>query len=286
MDITLKPINDLLGKKFFIPSYQRGYRWDTQQVEDLLNDIWEFREQSENAEKSVFYCLQPLVIARQNDEYILIDGQQRLTTIYLILTYLDNVMAMLGKEKYSIKYETRTDSEAFLFEINQKKKYQNIDYYHICEAYETIKNWFDKKDGVTKMHFLTTLLNPTETGKNVQVIWYEVESENSILTFDHIEVFTRINMGKIRLTNAELIKALFLRKANFNENEVYLKQLQIASEWDSIEQKLQDNSFWYFLTNEDKSDYPTRIEYIFDLMKNKAADQVKRVKSYRLMTFE
>lgn len=43
--IELKSVSELLGMKFFIPSYQRGYRWTKQQVEDLLNDINEFKPQ-------------------------------------------------------------------------------------------------------------------------------------------------------------------------------------------------------------------------------------------------
>lgn len=41
--IDLRLISDLLGMKFYIPSYQRGYRWTDQQVKDLLNDINEFK---------------------------------------------------------------------------------------------------------------------------------------------------------------------------------------------------------------------------------------------------
>lgn len=40
--IELKSVSELLGMKFFIPSYQRGYRWTEQQVKDLLEDILEF----------------------------------------------------------------------------------------------------------------------------------------------------------------------------------------------------------------------------------------------------
>ena len=40
--IILYPISKLLGKNFYIPAYQRGYRRDKQQVEDLLNDIYAF----------------------------------------------------------------------------------------------------------------------------------------------------------------------------------------------------------------------------------------------------
>ena len=47
-NIELKSINDLLGMKFFIPSYQRGYRWTKLQVEPLLNDINDFEPQPKN----------------------------------------------------------------------------------------------------------------------------------------------------------------------------------------------------------------------------------------------
>lgn len=42
--IELKTVSELLGMKFFIPSYQRGYRWTEQQIENLLNDILKFRQ--------------------------------------------------------------------------------------------------------------------------------------------------------------------------------------------------------------------------------------------------
>ena len=115
------------------------------------------------------------------------------------------------------------------------------------------------------MPVLNTLLNDDFVGKNVKVIWYEINDKDSI------EVFTRINMGKIPLTNSELIKALFLRKNNFNlENDeyIYLRQIEIASEWDRIENTLQNDSFWYFI-HDNQIKYDTRIEFIFDLMKNR-----------------
>lgn len=77
-------------------------------------------------------------------------------------------------------------------------------------------------------------------------------------------------MGKIPLTNAELIKALFLCAENFEQNSesIRLKQLEIANEWDRIEYALQNPEFWYFL-NKEESERPTRIEFIFDLMSEK-----------------
>ena len=83
--MAITSIDKLMGRTFFVPGYQRGYRWGRQEVEALLNDLWEFYLQTDG-EKNVFYCLQPIVLykdeqAREN----LLDGQQRLTTIYLLL---------------------------------------------------------------------------------------------------------------------------------------------------------------------------------------------------------
>lgn len=263
--LLVKPINDLLGKKFFVPSYQRGYRWTPIQVTELLNDIWDFHRK-DNKAKEEFYCLQPIVVTPHNGEWELIDGQQRLTTIFLILQYLKPVLEILGKESYFLRYQTRKESEQFLQNIHLAQEDDNIDYYHFCQAYKTIQAWFEAKDKNVKVNFLTTLLNDDEEGKNVKVIWYEVGNE-----VNAIDIFTRINIGKIPLNNAELIRALFLRKGNFDKPgspKTSLKQLQIGTEWDIIENTLQQDAFWFF-TYEGKKEYSTRIEYIFDLMKNK-----------------
>lgn len=264
--LKVTPINDLLKYSFFVPDYQRGYRWEERQVRELLDDIWEFSKNAVGKEE--FYCLQPLVVKKREEAncWDVIDGQQRLTTIYLILKKLNDILSILEKNMFSIRYETRSDSAEFLENIDFAKKEKNVDYFHICNAYSVISDWFAERDGTTKLNFLTTLLNNEETGKNVKVIWFEVSDD-----IKPVEIFTRINMGKIPLTNSELIKALFLRKGNFNYPEgdrIRMKQIQISSEWDKIENTLQNDSFWYFI-HDGKKDYDTRIEYIFDLMKKK-----------------
>lgn len=275
--LVVKPINNLLGEKFFIPSYQRGYRWTQDQVNNLLDDIWKFREASGDESKEVFYCLQPIVVSKTEKGWELIDGQQRLTTIFIILTCLSKQLDALDKQRFSIDYETRPGSMTFLNDLggaSLTQRNDNVDYYHICEAYDTVIKWFTGRDGNDKLHFLTTLLNDEKSGKNVKVIWYDVSEENSSSKFA-VDIFTRLNVGKIPLTNAELVKALFLTKANFND-QASIHQIQIASEWDAIEKKLQDDSFWYFIYSPNNAViYENRIEYIFDLIqeKGKSADE-------------
>ena len=266
--LMLKPINDLLDKEFYIPAYQRGYRWTKRQVTDLLDDIKEFQQQVENSTnaKDKFYCLQPIVVKEHGDKWEIVDGQQRLTTIHIILTCLKEILPLVGKSRYQISYETRTDSSDFLANINENQAEDNIDFFHIVEAKKAVDEWFKDK-GNYRIQLIQTLLNEDEIGKNVKVIWYELgEHENAT------EVFTRLNMGKIPLVNAELVKALFLKSSNFIDNNqsikeqnksIRLEQVKISQEWDSIEKNLQDDAFWYFISNENIK--TNRIEFILQL---------------------
>jgi uncharacterized protein with ParB-like and HNH nuclease domain len=254
--LELKTINELQQFNFYIPSYQRGYRWSINEVKDLLNDISDFTPRViEDSDEKTWYCLQPIVVKKkENGQYEVIDGQQRLTTIYLILHYI-NSRYVEPQKLFDLDYETRKNSTLFLKNLKKNQHDEsNIDFFHISNAFQTICDWFnnpsfDINDFESKFKF------------NAKVIWYE-SSEN-----DAIAIFTRINIGKIPLTNAELIKALFLNSSNFDKkktDKIRLKQLEISSEWDNIEQSLRNNRFWYFLNGNNIT--TNRIEFIFDLM--------------------
>jgi uncharacterized protein with ParB-like and HNH nuclease domain len=254
-----KLIGDIKGK-FFIPAYQRGYRWEREHILMLLNDIWE------NGDAN--YCLQPIVVKKMEEEtFELIDGQQRLTSLYLILKYMNQILPFIDL-KFSLTYQTRTRSEEFLESLDAKLAETNIDFSHMYNAYNTISQWFD--DTATGDRNLKAINFYKYFGERVKVIWYEVNTVTDSITGNidnSTELFTRLNIGKIPLTNAELVKALFLSKDSNNMTEE--KQLEIATSWDIIERELHDKDFWAFLTNLPISKYATRIELIFDLIANK-----------------
>ncbi|WP_163408096.1 DUF262 domain-containing protein [Flavobacterium ajazii] len=263
--IQLKTIGNLLPDSFFIPSYQRGYRWTSREVIDLLNDISNFTPKELETGDKTWYCLQPVVVKKQESVFEVIDGQQRLTTIYLILHYLNQGYVEERRRKlFDLDYETREGSADFLKTKLSNKCIDdsNIDYFFISEAYQTISKWFYEQGQVPNFDissFESKILHHTK------VIWYESVGDDSIA------IFTRINSGKIPLTNGELIKALFLNSSNFSKidpEKIKLRQLEIASEWDKIEYSLQNESFWWFI-NEKENKLSTRIEFIFDLMSNK-----------------
>lgn len=261
--IELREINKLIKERFYIPTYQRGYRWDKQQVTELLNDIYGFMHTS-NTQLGDFYCLQPIVVKKQEDgRFDVIDGQQRLTTFFII-------QKCLGKETFHIEYK-REGSAEFLdnisdyFENKKTATSANIDFFFMAEAYATVREWFAQIIKNTDDYTLEDEFNIC-LGKNCKVIWYEVDDGA-----DAESIFTRLNIGKIPLTNAELIKALFLQKSNFKEvkDYAYLRQLEIANEWDNIEKTLQDDKVWYFINPSYEEPPATRIEYIFDVIADK-----------------
>lgn len=281
--IELKSISEILDKEFLIPSYQRGYRWDTQQVEDLLEDILEFI--NKDKAKKEFYCLQPIVVKKNKDNYYrILDGQQRLTSIYIILKYFEDLLEedYYIENIYNLSYETRENSASFLKNIKSVKELDktNIDFFYMSQSYLIVKEWFKtniQNKRITKRKFLEVLIDSDikeemieeqkiqiDCANNIRVIWYEIQDEDE----KEIDVFTRLNSGKIPLTPSELIKALLLLDRK-EDNE----KLLLASQWDEIEYKLQDENFFAFI-NKDIYEKDTRIEFIFDLIANNLKDKV------------
>ena len=266
-----------IAGEFNIPSYQRGYRWGVDEVIRLLDDIYS------NGSKS--YCLQPIVVKKNDDKYELIDGQQRLTTLFILLQYIKKEYKPRIDVKYSISYDVRKKSGEYLLDIKEELSETNIDFFHMYQAYKTIDAWFKKSDDdVLAADKIYNYL-----AEYVKIIWYEIPSDSK----DAIGLFTRLNIGKIPLTSAELVKAMFLTETNLeiNGKNTELKQKlheakqnEISTQWDTIEKELHDESLWKFLTNAEKGRYKTRIDLVLDLIADKPSDC--REKYYTFFYFD
>lgn len=323
-NLVLKKISDLSDLDFFIPSFQRGYRWDIMQVEDLLNDIKEYID-IENKES--FLCLQPVVVYEKNGKYAVIDGQQRLTAIAIIKYYLfkqfdynieyekylnddsyenlytilSNATEKITKEKITtfiakyklqdyVKINDINTIDDLLTNLDSNKANHkllisltnefvsekcSLDEYHIILSYLTIVRYFNKLDNKKQYESdFKKLFSSDDEKCSIQFIWYNVTDEIKNDEKKAIEIFTRLNIGKIQLTDAELIKALFLKKDNFKESEID-KKLHIAYKWDEIEKTLNNDTFWYFISNknENEIDKRNRIELILELAIEKQNDK-------------
>ena len=129
-------VGDIAGD-FYVPSYQRGYRWGEQEVRQLLDDLQE--------SCGATYYLQPVVVKGRDDgSWELVDGQQRLTTLYLIFRYLKSTHLPSAAINYSLTYETREGSKAYLDRLDEDDAHTNIDFFHMFNAYKCIEDWFAK----------------------------------------------------------------------------------------------------------------------------------------------
>lgn len=324
--LGLKAIPDLYDKNFFIPDYQRGYRWGTRQVEQLMNDLCDFFK---DGRKDGFYCLQPIVVKELSERekttydlhsdtdnncwYEVIDGQQRLTTIRIILALFKKLAHFKGK--FIIKYKTRPSLgeifDKFIYDYEEdeygitveNEESLDIDTWHILQAAKCILAWLKENvvqgmgldffTGVFKQYF--TQQKDLKDQKSVRVIWYELR-DNS----DPSATFKRLNDKKVALNNAELIRAMFLSdSAEYESDESVIddypeelqsivkkreqarKQSHIVEQWDIIEKQLRQKNFWAFV-KDDASDegYSCRIEYLFDLISQKSKKEKDELYTY------
>ena len=200
---------------FNIPHYQRGYKWEPSNVEKLLDDVNNF----EMADGK-FYCLQNITIISDGKQFNVIDGQQRLTTLTIILSYLGNKLLVKDKVRFpenSIRKFTNQflnniitnndvdfpneDWEEF---IEQYPDYDLQDISHIYNVQNAISLWFkSKRDNKNKFeeNFLEKLLN------NVKIIVNEVDE-----TTGEEKVFGNLNSKRVPLDGSDLIRAILITR--------------------------------------------------------------------------
>lgn|GEM_PF-83572 len=269
--LTPKKVSELRSS-FFIPDYQRGYRWGRHNVRQLLNDIRD--------SKGVYY-LQPIVVCTHNHmeeekkeyDYDIIDGQQRLTTLLIVYKGLESIYNMmesnpsgfnfLSKDqvecRFTLSYQTRNDSEEFLSTLKDKtlnEAREFADYLYMYHAYQEVYSWF-----LENKSYIAPIAKSLK--ERVFIIWYEVNADEDKAR----QIFENLNIGKIRLTNAELVKAIFLSQTNSRISDE--EQNVIGQQWDEIERRLHDKVLWSFLTKKSEEQYATRIELLFDMVAKK-----------------
>ena len=272
--LPLKSFSELKRKTFLIPYQQRGYKWTKANVKELLTDLRDFINCADVTKK--MYCLQPLAVVDMGKEiYSVIDGQQRLTTLYLLYIYLH------GYAPYTIEYErdastgyhlSRTEFLNKIASIDTVQATENIDFYYIHTAYHHIstvfENWakelcnnenkidLDSKRVEIKTHFVE-MLERRKDEKSVQVIWYEVSEKKQY------ETFRNLNSGKIHLTNTDLIKALLLNRVSGLPS---FERIEAAAIFERMEMEMQNDHFWYMINGNELREGQTRMDFLFNLV--------------------
>lgn len=197
---------------FNIPPYQRGYKWRSEAVLKLLEDISSFDLQKDSKK---FYCLQNITLVKDSVSgfYNVVDGQQRLTTLIVILACLDEC----GKVQEKVKYSSRKSTEAFISEyildpVNNQdilanewgdfaKNHSDLDYqdiFYLHSAYQAVYKWYDDKTLEERRILKDRILH------HVKII------VNLIQDGDEQKLFGNLNGARVQLDGADLVRALII----------------------------------------------------------------------------
>ena len=196
--------NDENKCKYIIPIYQRNYAWGDDEISSLLQDIKNACEQNKEQDKN-YYIGSLVVYRRDSGDFEVIDGQQRLTTLTLIMHHL-------GKLGFiNVSFEHRDESEQALSNLNSEKLPSNF-----SQALKTIKKvideWGNNKDEIIK--FLL--------GK-VEIIRTEVPEGTDLNHY-----FEIMNTRGEQLEKHEILKARLMK-----ELPTAIEQSLFAKIWDA-----------------------------------------------------
>lgn len=254
-----KNLQDLLSnKKYTIPFYQREYQWERKQVEELINDLTDEFNDSFNPDHLKLQgrgCINEYasyymgsVILNANDNAI-IDGQQRLTTLTLLLIYLDK----LQKERFSDEEQSEINNliysksyGAYSFNLNVDERAKCLEALYKKGEYNddltdpSIKNICDRYSDITEIFQAALSENePSEETINDKkilffidwlvnkVFFIEIKTENEQ---DAYKVFVTMNDRGLRLTPSDMLKGYLLSQITDNSkrtsaNKIWKEQL-------------------------------------------------------------
>lgn len=195
---------------YYIPLYQRGYKWTSNQIIKLLEDINNFERQP-----GKFYCVQNITLVPNKKKkcYNVVDGQQRLTTMSLLLSVLDASELVEKKLQFpenSIRHYTNKFVKNWIIGdadlpdswdefIAHDSNYDHQDIYHLFSGYKTIEKWFTTNE-VSKDEFKDKLL------QDVKFICNVIEGEKEE------KIFGNLNSKRIYLDGADLVRAILITR--------------------------------------------------------------------------
>ncbi len=215
-----RSIRKYIGEQRFfqIPQYQRGYKWGVHRsgqpcaAKVLLQDILDAFKAGKDE-----YFIQGVTVYGSGEGVVLIDGQQRTTTLFLLLSLLLDGRGedfLFLKEKLKLKYDIRKKSEDFLCELLKKKVEDGRAY--VEEHHQESQDIFNFGEAYVQMDDLLKEFDRKRVTDyvldKVMLFYVEVNKEEAT------SVFSMLNGAKASMTTDELIKADFLCKASFNDN--------------------------------------------------------------------
>lgn len=138
-------VKEIFNSKYIIPIYQRNYAWESDEIEALLDDIKNY--------SGVGYFIGSLVVREKDGFFEVIDGQQRLTTLFLILKYLESKQDIEYTED-KLKFEAREKSNVTLSKICKDVNLEDLPSAEIASGFSIIRQYLEKNQNFDKNKIL------------------------------------------------------------------------------------------------------------------------------------
>lgn len=264
-EIKSKKINvkDVFNEWYTVPSYQRHYVWEEDNITALLEDVKE--NYIERADEE--YFLGSYIIQSKDGNNDLLDGQQRITTLFLLFAFLrdyektqDQFRDVFQKyiyqaeqpmegidERVRLSYEIRGNVKSFIndfiipkssitenWNLIEEKALdikENLSIQHICKALRCFKKFFDENDDIDLIKFVKFI--------NVNLVMINISADT---LEDAFRMFSIMNDRGVKLGNADILKSSNLEVIpDKKDMENY------AREWEELQANL-GNDFDRFLS--------------------------------------
>ncbi|MDB9939598.1 DUF262 domain-containing protein, partial [Cyclobacteriaceae bacterium] len=163
IDANDRSITEVLDdKKYTVDYFQREFKWGERHIEQLVSDLTssflnEYRSehQRKDIENYNSYYLGPFVVSEKNGQRSIIDGQQRLTSLTLLLIYLNNLQKDLGQEEKleSLIFSEKFGEKTFNIQVEERIKcmealFKTGDYEPKDDDDESTINMSDRYDDI------------------------------------------------------------------------------------------------------------------------------------------
>ena len=268
------------SKPFVIPEYQRPYAWTEEQVETLFEDLWEFTTISGGAERESSYFLGSVVsYENENGEQEIIDGQQRITSLFLLLR------AIYTKLVATPESERTAEANNFIGKIEPTiwrtdKLTGTVDFKNILLTSRVVNNEGNE--------ILRTILESGKTDENAkdnysrnyryfQKLFDRHSTENPLMIYQFIyavlnqaillpitadtqdtalTIFSTLNDRGLPLSDADIFKAKIYNQLEVEAKKVFIERWKDLDEQatdanESIQQLFYYNMFYYRALDQD-----------------------------------
>jgi len=218
----------LKGRTYKVPEYQRGYKWSEKQINQLLDDISDF---DDKVDDETFYCLQNITLypsKTQQNVLNIVDGQQRLTTTFLLYCYLGLEDFLLDKFHYAVRESSNQfisklqhERESFIKKILESESFEvfceqncnddfdHQDIFYMYSAIQTFNQWL--KDNSNEIDVLREKMI-----HRVKFIVNEIHSD-----IKEQELFMNLNTGRVPLDGADLVRAILITRVARDEMQKF-----------------------------------------------------------------